>query len=295
MRTLALFPVLLLCACQTGPKHVAPAMQTWEEFKRAHPDTFIQSYNQHLRAERSRLENAALQRDYEAVWAIVDRNLPPANYTMQATGASAAILRMQRVDGTTNLLVNAGYRARHLAAPQQAYSIVRAAASGWGDADSLVLVSPIVLVAELHRTDNRPDGSAFLVYRVSEAIKSAPSIGTEFRLRLHGPMPAVRNKPGDPPPPPPPPNMPLHELSSYKSAVFFFQPSTHPKLPGASVGDVGSTLFGPMPIKDGRALTGYHSGTPETTVAAIRATAQAQACSPGYIAVVVTNDPPQPC
>ena len=295
MRILVLFLVMLLSACQTAPKPAPPAMQTWDEYKRSHPDSFIQSYNQQLQGERARLEARGLQKEYESVWAIVDRNLPPGDYTMQATGANASILRVQRVDSTTNLLVNAGYRARHLAAPQQAYSVVRAAASGWGDTDSLVLVAPIVLIGVLARSDERSDGSGQLVYRVSESIKSAPPIGTEFRLPLRGPMPPFNRGPGDPPPPPPPPNPPMHELSGYKSAVFFFQPSTNPKLPGATIDAIGSTLFGPMPVEGERALPGYHSGTPGTTVAAIRATARAQQCSPGYLPVVATNEPPQRC
>ena len=290
MRNLVLFPMLILSACQTAPKSVVPATQTWEEFIRTRPSNFIQGRTEQLAAERHRLERLGLAKDYEVVRALVDTHLPPGNYTMQEPGATAAILRRHRVDSTTVSMLDFGYRGRHLAAPQQAYSLVRAAASGFGDADTLVLLSPIVLVADLTGIDRRPDNSAFLVYVVTEAIKSAPPPGTEFRILLNGPFPTISAPPGAPPPPPPPPNPGLTELSSHTRVVFYFD-----SIKEADGKRIGDTNFGPMPIEGQRVRPGYHSTTAETTLAAIRAAARAQACSPGYVPVVVTSGPPERC
>lgn len=287
MRLSALLLVLLCGACQTAPKPEAPKTQTWEEFIRARPSTFIANRTQQLAHERQLIEQRGLAEEYKRIRALVDAHLPPGDYTMQEPGATAAILRQHRVDSTTVSLLEYGYRSRHLAARQQAYSLVRAAASGFGDADSLVLLSPVVLVAELHRIDRKPDNSAYLVYRVTEPIKSAPPPGSEFRLLLNPPFPTIVPKPGDPPPPPPPPNPPMSELGSHKSAVFFLRPRESLLRPRTDeVPDHARTLFGPMPISGEQVMPGYHSGTSPTTLPAIRAAARAQLCSPGYVPVV---------
>lgn len=296
MRSLALCPVIFLIACQSTPKSAVPATQTWEEFIREHPSTYIQSRTEQLEDERHRLERQGLAKEYETVRALVDSYLPPGNYVMQEPGATAAILRRHRVDSTTVSLLEYGYRARHLAAPQQAYSLVRAAASGFGDADTLVLLSPIVLVAELDRIDRKGDNSTYLVYRVTEAIKSAPPIGSELRLVLNPPFPTIVPKPGDPPPPPPPPNPAMWELSSHKSAVFFLQPPETLVRPlGSEIPGQPRPVFGPMPITGEHVSPGYHSGTAETTLPAIRSAARAQLCSPGYLPVVSGIDLPHRC
>jgi hypothetical protein len=297
MRKIVLIPLLASACAQTPPPQPqSQRQQTWEEFIRERPDTFIQSYRASIDAEAARLRAAGLGRNLDFIRAQVDAQLPPGNYTLQATGATAAILRRLRVDENANLLVRAGYRIRHLAAPQQARSLVSAAADRFGDADALVLFAPIVLVADLDRTDKKPDGSADLVYRVTEAIKSAPPVGSEFRLFLSGPMPAINSKPGDPPPPPPIPNPAMQELGGYKRAVFFFQPPNKVEPRPNSIAGEPVTLFGPMPIGDGdRVLPGYHSGTQPTTLAAIRAAARAQLCSPGYVPVVRGSDLPHRC
>lgn len=291
MRDLTLFCLAALgtaCAPTPAPQPPAPRQQTWEEFTRNRPDTFIQSYGASIAAEAAGLRAAGLSDDLAFVRAQVDAHLPPGNYTLQATGANAAILRRLRVDSTANRLVRGGYRIRHLASSQQARSLVAAAADLGGGVDSLVQFAPIVLVAELDRTDKRPDGSADLVYRVSEAIKSASPVGSEIRLKLHGPMPPVHPKPGDPPPPPPPPNPAMSELSGAKRVVFFLQPAEtlvpprkgdYPRQPAA--------VFGPMPVDGERVLPGYHSATQETTLAAVRAAARTQLCSPGFVPVAV--------
>lgn len=223
MRMMLIVPMMFLGACQTTPKSVVPKMQTWEEHIRDHPSTYIQSTTEHLAAERLRLEQLGLAEDYEAVRELVDAYLPPGNYASQEPGVTAAILRRQRVDSTTVFLIRTGYRARHLAHPVQARTLVRVAASGWNDADALVLASPIVLVADLDRIDRRPDGSSHLVYRVTERIKSAPPIGNEVRLQLNGPMAPVTAPPGAPPPPMPPPNPGMEELTGHKRVVLFLR------------------------------------------------------------------------
>ena len=284
------------CAHQAPPVPEPPRQQTWEEFIRERPDTFIQTYRASIDAETARLRAAGLGEDLAYIRAQVDAHLPPGNYTLQATGASAAVLRQLRVDDTANRLVRAGYRVRHLASPQQARSLMSAAADRFGDVDALVLFAPIVLVADLDRIDQKPDRSADLVYRVTEAIKSAPALGSELRLLLNGPMPPINQKPGDPPPPPPIPNPPMQELGGYKRAVFFLQPqdsvTPRPNVPP----NQPVTLFSPMPIGDNdRVLPGYHSGTQETTLAAVRAAARAQLCSPGYVPVAAGKSLSLPC
>lgn len=296
MRLSALLPLLLCGACQTASKPDAPATQTWEEFIRTRPSNYIAGRTQQLAHERQLIERQGLAEEYRRMRALVDAYLPPGDYTMQEPGATAAILRQHRVDSTTVSLLEYGYRERHLAARQQAYSLVRAAASGFGDADSLVLVAPVVLVAELARVEQRPDNSAYLVYRVTEPIKSAPPAGSEFRLMLNPPFPTIVPKPGDPPPPPPPPNPPMFELSRHKSAVFFLRSRQSLIRPQTdNVPEHARTLFGPMPISGEQVMPGYHSGTLPTTLAAVRAAARAQLCSPGYVPVVEGDSLPRDC
>lgn len=289
--------VLAFTGCaRTPPPQPAQRQQTWEEFQRDHPDTFIAGYQASLAEESRRLRAAGLSADLDAVLAHVDAHLPPGDYTLRATGANAAILRRLRVESTANSLVRRGYRARHLSTPQQARSLVRAAADLSGEADALVLASPIVLVADLDRVDKRADGSADLVWRVSEAIKSSPAVGSEFRIPLNGPMPSVSQSPGQPPPPPPPPpNLAMSDLGNAKRALFFLQPPetvigrpSHP--PGEP-----AILFSPMPVEGEQARPGYHSATQETTLASIRAAARAQLCSPGYVPVARGFDLPHRC
>lgn len=247
-------------------------------------DSFIASYSASLANETARLRAAGLGQDWDAIRALVDAHLPAQDYPLDSTGATPAIMRRLHVTSTTNFLVRIGYRAHHLAHPAQARTLVRAANIGsWHDADALVLVSPTVFVAELVRIDRKADNSADLVYRVREPIKSAPAIGAEFRYPLNGPFPTLVAKPGAPPPPPPPPNPAAWELASRKAVLFFRAPT-----------GIGN-FFGPMPVDGDRVLPGYHSGTRETTLSAVRAAARAQLCSPGYVPVARGIDLPHRC
>lgn len=291
VRILLLFPAILLAACHAGPSS-APAATL--DYTPPRPDTWVKSRLEELDRHSRQLRTPVLVEDWEAIGRRVEEVLPRNDKPF--SGATADQVRQMRVANATNFLIGAGYRAEHIAAAQQAYSLITAAASGWGDADALVLLSPIVLVADLARIDRKPDNSAYLVYRVTEPIKSSPPVGTEFRLLLNPPFPTIVPKPGDPPPPPPPPNPPMWELAGRKSAVFFLQP------PGTIVRPLGSELpgeprmvFGPMPIDGERALPGYHSMTAETTLPAIRATVRAQLCSPGYVPVVRGTNLPHQC
>ena len=128
MRISMLLPLFVLASCQTAPKSAAPATQSWAEFKRNHPDTFIASTNQALDADRQRLTQNGLEKDLKAIRAAIDLYLPPGNYTLQATGANAAILRRQRVDSLANWLVDLGYGASAVADPGQAKALVDLAA-----------------------------------------------------------------------------------------------------------------------------------------------------------------------
>ena len=67
-----------LAGCTTAqPLQSAPRQQTWEEFKRDHPDTFIAGYRQSLAVEAARLRAAGLGEDLDVVRALVSAYLPP--------------------------------------------------------------------------------------------------------------------------------------------------------------------------------------------------------------------------
>ncbi|HEY0629625.1 MAG TPA: hypothetical protein VGD23_09875 [Sphingomicrobium sp.] len=247
-------------------------------------DTWLEHYGQTVAGEIAAIRAAGLGADWDRIRPLVAHHLPQQSYSL-GSPETHAMQRAYHVDTTTNFLVRVGYRPQHLAHPAQARTLVRAAnISSWHDADALVLVSPVVFVAELVRIDRKPDNSAELVYRVREPIKSAPRIGTEFRHPLNGPFPTVVAKDGDPPPPPPPPNPAAWELSNRKAVLFF----------GSAPGAIGN-FFGPMPLDGERVLPSYHSVTRQTTLASIRAAARAQLCSPGYLAVVRGVDLPHRC
>jgi hypothetical protein len=282
---------MLLGACNAAPRTAPAASQSYTPPR---PDTWAKSRLEELDTQSRQLRTPVLVEDWEAIGRRVEQVLPKNDKAF--SGATAEQVRQMKVASATNFLIEAGYRAEHLAAEQQGYSLITAAASGWGDADALVLLSPMVLVADLDRIDRKPDNSAYLVYRVTEPIKSSPPVGSEFRLLLNPPFPTIVPKPGDPPPPPPPPNPPMWELAARKSAVFFLQPPETIVRPlGSELPSQPRMVFGPMPIEGERVLPGYHSMTAQTTLPAIRATARAQLCSPGYLPVVQGVDLPHKC
>lgn len=245
-------------------------------------DTSLEYYGRMKASETASLRAAGLGADWDRIRPLVERYLQPQTYPYG--GDKHAVLRGYHVASTTNFLVRIGYRARHLAHPAQARTLVRAANIGsWDDADALVLVSPTVFVAELVRIDRKPDNSADLVYRVREPIKSAPARGTLFRHPLNGRFAIAAVKPGDPPPPPPVPNPAASVLAGHNAVLFFRAPT-----------GIGN-FFGPMPVNGNRVLPGYHTTTRETTLAAIRAAARAQLCSPGYLPVVPGANLPHRC
>lgn len=277
MRIPLLLAVAALAACaHRHPADTAaePAAEAAAQPERG-PDSWIAHYVAEKEREKSQLFAAGLASDWEFIHEQVLKYLPPQSYPATSHAAQAQ-LREAHAHSTTSFLVRIGYRARHLAHPAQALTLVRAASiTSWDDADALVLVSPTVFVADLIRVDRKPDNSADLVYRVREPIKGAPAAGSEVRHPLNGPFPTVVARPGDPPPPPPPPNPAAWELAGRKSVLFF-----------RSAPDAIGNFFGPMPIEGERVLPGYHSTTRETTLDAIRAAAKAQLCSPGYVPVV---------
>ena len=246
-------------------------------------DTWLDHYGRSIAGETAGLRAAGLGRDWDRIRPLAERYLPRQTYP--AGPDKYAVLRGYHGASTTNFLVRIGYRARHLAHPAQARTLVRAANIGsWDDADALVLVSPTVFVADFVRIDRKPDNSADLVWRVSEAIKSSPPLHSEFRMRLHGPMPTITLRRGQPPPPPPTPNLAVNDLGDAKR-ILIFRPA-----PGA----IGN-FFGPMPVDGNRVRPGYHSTTRETTLAAIRAAARAQLCSPGYVPAARGTDLTKAC
>lgn len=248
---------------------------TLDDLRAAVADQLVRDPSVLVSGEQAR--SPPLVADWEAIGRRVEEVTPRSQRAH--LGLTAAEIRQNMVAQATNFLIGAGYRPEHLAAPQQARSLVGAATSGWSDADALVLASPIVFVADLAKVEERPDGSSDLVYRVTEPIKSDPVIGIEFRLPL---ISAARN--GQPPLPP---NAPMEELRREQRALFFGAPD--PPVRGLGVS------FSPMPVRGERVLPGYHSVTGETTLARIRATARAQKCSPGYRPVVSGINLPHKC
>lgn len=289
MRLTMLVPIIILTACQTAPKPAAPASQSWEEFKRDRPDTFIASYNQVLEADKQRLIQLGLEKDLKAIRAAVDFHLPPGNYTLQATGANAAILRRLRVENVTNNLVTYGYRVAHFGDTAEAKRLVRAAAGVFGGPSSdvdLAIFAPTVLVADLERVEDAADGSGTLIYRVIEPLKNAPAKGAEFRLALRGPRP--------PSPYPPPPQPGEGELQLPGRVVLFLSP---PRYAGTGSGPRQryARITQPMRV-DGEKLTpGYHSDIPETTLTKLKAAIREQVCAPGFVPVGAVGGISQSC
>lgn len=186
-----------LVAVLTGAILLAAAMAAQAAPAQRTSDTWLEQYGQSIAGETAGLRAAGLGPDWDRIHSLVERYLQPQTYP--ASG-SQKLLRAYHVASTANFLVRVGYRARHLAHPAQARILVRAAnIVSWSDADALVLVSPVVFVAELVRIDRKPDNSAELVFRVREPIKSAPAKGAEFRYPLNGPYATVATKPGGPP------------------------------------------------------------------------------------------------
>lgn len=282
MRSLALLLLLATAACTRTPPPQAPVQpqQSWEEFTRDHPDTFIQSYAASIGKDAAQLRSAGLADDLAVVRAQVDYHLPPGDYSLQATGANAAVLRRLRVESTTNSLVRTGYRARHFADATQARRLVRAAAGviGGPTADiDIAVFAPTVLVADRVKVDDRADGSADIVYRVAEPLKNAPAKGSELRFAVRG-----ANKGPFPPPPQPGEG----EMLSSSRVVLLLQPPETVIVPtGRPPLSDFKRITLPMPVEGERVLPGYHSMAPETTLSALRQAIRAQVCARGYAPV----------
>jgi hypothetical protein len=255
----------------------------------ARNEAFAQGYAKGINDDTALIRAAGLGSEWTAVRAIVEAHFPDANTLESLSDAQKAVVLRARKDGAANFLLRTGYRVRHLAVEQQARTIVRSAViTAWDNADALVLISPMVVVAALDRVDRKADGSEDLVYRVTERIKSGPAVGSELRMLLHAapPSPTSPNALA----PPPPPNPPVEDLRGYKSAVFFLQAAESVIVPpGAPRPQQPARLFGPMPISGDEVLPSYHSSTLPTTLAALRAAARAQQCSPGYVPVAAAT------
>ena len=279
MRILFLFPLMIVGACQTAPKPAAPATQTWEEFVRTRPDTFIQSYEQSIAAMRQQFVSQGLAREHGTIRAYVDAYLPAGNYTLQATGANASVLRRLRVDNVANNLILYGYRAIQFDKPTQAKRLVAAAAGVFGGPSTgadLAVFAPTVVVADLDRLDDATDGSSAAIYRSIEPLKNAPAKGVQIRISLRGPT--------APSPYPPPPAPGEEDFRWLGRVVLFLSP---PRSIGGMRQGSGryAKITQPMRVEGERLTPGYHSDIPETTLTKLRAAIRDQVCAPGFVPV----------
>ncbi len=278
MRTMLPIAMIMLAACHTVPKPNAPKLAAREQPVRTRPDTFVQSYRESIARTRDALAAKDLEADLAAIRAAVDAHLTGGNYTLQATGANAAVLRRLRVDSMTNSLVTYGYRRVHIADAGQARRLVRATAGVFGSPSNegdIAAVAPTVVLAHLVRVDEPADGSATLVYRVVEPLKNASGKDSLIRLTIRAPH--------APSPFPPPPQPGEGELRLPGRAVLFLSP---PRGVGEMLGanDQYARITQPMRL-DGDLLTpGYHSDAPEITLTRLRAVIREQVCAPGFVA-----------
>lgn len=278
MRILLLISIVMVAACQTKPKPIAPKLETSEEHIRTRPDTSIQSYGQSIAKTRDELAGKALGADLAAIKAAVDAYLAVGNDRLPATGANAAVMRGLRVDSMTNYLVTNGYRQVQFADAGQARRLVRAIAgvlgapAGEGD---IAILAPTVVLADLVRIDEPADGSSTLVYRVVEPLKNAPDKDSLIRLTIRAPQ--------APSPFPPPPQPGEGELRLPGHAVLFLSP---PRAASGMLGagDLYARITQPMRLDGERLTPGYHSDAPEITLTRLRAVIREQVCAPGFIA-----------
>ncbi len=291
---LALAALGLIAASPTSAPPPAPGEPGYAEWAAQRAQAYLRSREEEFAKRREMFALAQLQAHYEIIRKAVAQHLRRSEGPTWDPAVTLGTLYRHRVETFTGLMLNNGYRAEQVAHPSGARTLVRAWGNIFGgDADALVLAAPMVFVAEQVRTDKLADGSRHVIYRVSKPIKASLAVGTEFPVELNGPWDWSPGKPGNPPPPPPPPNPAMHELTAHKSAVFFMAPGERVQpmpRPGRPV-----SIFGPMPIRGNEVLPGYHSGTSPTTLAAIRAAAQAQLCSPGYVPVVAGTNLPHRC
>nr|WP_294849798.1 hypothetical protein [uncultured Sphingomonas sp.] len=289
MRIFAVPMLAILAACQTAKP--VQKQQTWEEFTRDHPDSFIATYRGSVDRETEDLRTIGRGADFDLVRRYVDAYLPAGDYTIRATGANAVTLRAIRVDSITNFLVRNGYGAAQFSEPATPRRMVEAAASvvgrGQGGAD-LVTVAPMIAAVDLVGMEELPDGSTDIVYRVAEPIKRSPTKGATIRFHMRDPQPRLQAPaPGVPPPPPPP--LLGWEDADQPHQILILRPSASPSTyPWEKV-------VSPMPVRGDQVLPSYHSAMPETTLTILRQAAQAQICAPDFVPVSGTPVHSIPC
>ncbi|MCY7270654.1 MAG: hypothetical protein LH485_01165 [Sphingomonas bacterium] len=294
MRDALLIPIIALAACQTAPKPAAPASQSWEELKRDRPDTFIASYNQALAADKQRLIQLGLEKDLNAIRAAVDFHLPPGDYTLQATGANATILRRQRVDNIAHLLVGLAYGASAVADAKRAKALVELAAripSGEEKGDAAKLAPTVALVDFVEVVTGAPDpaGRRFSTvrYRVVEPLKNSPPAGTLIRMP-GGPTHYADGTMG----------MSSGDMEMVKPGRYVLYLSrlkmSRIALQSQPV-DLYARVFGPLREFGASFVPIGESSHPEVTLDDLRRAIRAQACSEGYVPVGNSAVSPQAC
>lgn len=247
-----------------SPPPPAPGEPGFAEFVASRSAAYLRMREDEILKRRQEFARADLQRHYDVIRAAVTRNLRQSDGPTWDPAITPELKHWHRVETVTGLLLNSGYRAEQFVHPAGARTLVRAMDAIFGaETDALVLAAPIVLIAEKVRIERMADNRGYLVYRVSEPIKAAPPVGTEFRVEINGLWPDARAKAGQQPSPPPPPNPSILEFATHERAVFFMAPGgliqPVPR-PGRNV-----SVFGPMPITGERVLPGYHSGTMPTS------------------------------
>jgi hypothetical protein len=283
----------LLCACAAmlnGCARATPEptvrQQSWEEFQRDRPDTFIASYRESIDQQSATLRAAGLGPELDAVTAQVDAHLPPGNYTLQASGANSAVLRQLRVESTANYLVRQGYRAKNFSTPAQAKLLVAAAAGTLGGPtreEDPALFAPVVARVAFVEVESNADAARKLVVRVIEPLKNAPPKGALLRFALDAGQPAGYL---------PTPNPMQDQQLRPGEMVMFLAPAGDG---AASDADKFRRFTQPMRLDGERLMPGYHADVPETTLPRLRAALKQQVCAPGFVPVAGGGGHSLPC
>lgn len=265
---LALSPLAGACAHQTQPQQQQSL--SWEEYNRRYPDTYIASVDQSHAAARQRLEQAGLAADLAAVRSAVDLHLPPGNYTLQATGATAAILRRQRVDSIAQLLVRLGYGSSDVADPKRAATLVGIAARAYGSSEKgdAARLAPTVVLADFVEVVTEPpraDGLRFssLRYRIVEPLKNAPPAGTLIKVPggpVHYPDGTQSFSTGD-----------LESMRPGRYVLFMAQPKLMRTAGEPAPATTYTRAFGPLREFNGKFVPVGDSDQQEVTLEELRA------------------------
>lgn len=293
MRMIVPLSTLILAACQTAGKPAAPTANSWAEHQRDHPDSYIANTEAIIDADRQRLIKLGLERDHRAVRTAVDYHLPPGDYTLRATGATAAILRRQRVDHLTNWLIDLGYGASAVADPGRAKVLVQLAAriGGDGKGDAAKLTPTVALAEFVEIVTAAPDAAgrrfSTVRYRVIEPLKNAPPAGSLVRMPggpTHYPDGTTGMSSGD-----------LEMVRPGRYILYLSQAKMTRTAASPQSVDLYARVFGPLRDTGASFVPVGESSHPEVTLDDLRRAIRDQTCAEDHILVANGASPPQAC